>query len=225
MTDTTPIEVDSTWRRFAGPLSALVGLVGVLVLVAVVTTLAFSADDADDTASGYADRVAPDYEAPLFSVNVFLTADGIEPDILYLPAGRKIRLLIQNRDELEHHFRIIGMDTLHLRWLRTPVLSEDEIEYLSEEELAAYGIVDIATLTDQAEIEHVLHHLNPWFERNRDESPSGIKPLGTEVHGWVIRGTNDLMEFFAPVPGEYVAEDVRFPEFTARVIVFDPNGA
>ena len=54
-------------------------------------------------------------------------------------------------------------------------------------------------------------------------SPSGIKPLGTEVHGWVHRGMGDIIEFLALEPGEYVADDVKYPENTARVIVFDPN--
>lgn len=227
MTTTEHLPPDQEGRKaLVGALIGVAGLIVFLVVVGVVTTMAFSNDDGGEHAALglHPDEVAPQYEMSPLNLNVFLTDEGIEPEILWIPAGRRVRLLLQNRGELEHHFRIIGLDPYHLRWLRTPEVSIDEVDGMTPEQLAAYGLGDVAAMSDEAEIEHVLHHINPWFERNRDASPTGIKPIGTEVHGWVIRGTNDLMEFFALVPGEYVAEDVRFPEFTMRVIVFEPPG-
>jgi hypothetical protein len=226
-TDTPPPEAGMDWKRFAGPLSALAGLVGLLVAVGVITTIARSSDGGDTTGlagnggAGYV--VEADATVPALNVNVDLYDDRIEPEIIFLPAGRPIRLVITNRTEHEHHFRIKGLEPTALRWMEVPEVDEYDAASMSPEELAAYGFAEAATITDEAELAHYFHHLTPQMVPSRPASPSGIKPLGTEVHGWVIRGTKDLIEFFALEPGEYVADNPRFPEITARVIVFDPS--
>ena len=83
--------------------------------------------------------------------------------------------------------------------------------------------IDIAGVTDEAEMEHLLHHLAPSWAPTKAESPSGIKPVGLDVHGYVSLGTNDVLTFFALQTGEYVSEDVLYPELTGRVVVFAPS--
>ncbi len=200
--------------------------VGALALVAA----ACSSDDADGdllVAGGDRERVTvqPDLTATALNVNVRLTDEGIEPNIIFLPAGRPIRLVLTNHGSTEHHFRIKGLIPTQLRWMEVPEIDEYDIESMSSSDLIAYGIEEAASITDEAELAHYMHHLIPSFVPQKAASPTGINPLGTEVHGYVIRGGKDVMEFFALQTGEYMADDVRFPEFTARVIVFDGSGA
>jgi len=200
--------------------------VGALALIAA----ACSSDDAagDQLVAG-GDRprvtVQPDFSAAALNVNIRLTDEGIEPNIIFLPAGRPIRLVLTNHGSTEHHFRIKGLVPTQLRWMEVPEIDEYDVASMSTSDLAAYGIAEAANITDEAELAHYLHHLIPTFVPQKAASPTGIKPLGTEVHGYVTRGRLDVMEFFALQTGEYIADDVRFPEFTARVIVFDGSGA
>jgi hypothetical protein len=226
-TTQTPPPADTDWKRFIGPLSALFGLVALLVAIGIVTTAARSSDGDSSgitSASGAAPyTVEPALDQPPLNINVDLYADRIEPEIIFIPAGRPIRLVLTNRTESEHHFRIKGLVPTSLRWMEVPEVDEYDIASMSPEELAAYGFEEAASITDEAELAHFAHHLTPQMVPTKAASPSGIKPLGTEVHGWVMRGTKDLLEFLALQPGEYEADNPRFPEITARVIVFDPS--
>lgn len=227
MTEKPPPEAGMDWKRFAGPLSALAGLVGILIAIGVITTIARSADDADNTgliSDGDSVIVEPDFTLSPLNINVSLSEDGIEPEIIFIPAGRPIRLVLTNRGLAEHHFRIKGLVPIELLWMVFPEIDEYEIASMSPEDLVAYGFEEAATITDAAELEHFAHHLMPQMMPTKAESPSGIKPLATEVHGYVARGGLDVMEFVVLKTGEYEAEDVRFPEFTARVIVFAATG-
>ena len=196
---------------------------------ALVATACSSGDSSGEllVAGGNRERVTvqPDLTATALNVNVRLTDEGIEPNIIFLPAGRPIRLVLTNHGSTEHHFRIKGLIPTQLRWMEVPEIDEYDIESMSSSDLIAYGIEEAANITDEAELAHYMHHLIPSFVPQKAASPTGIKPLGTEVHGYVIRGGKDVMEFFALQTGEYPADDVRFPEFTARVIVFDGSGA
>lgn len=171
-------------------------------------------------------QVQPDLTVNALNVNVLLTDEGIEPDIIFLPAGRPIRLVLKNRGTSEHHFRIKGLIPSQLRWMQVPEIDEYDAESMSPEDLAAYGIMEAAGITDEAELAHYFHHLTPQMVPFKDESPAGIRVLGTEVHGYVgPQAPTEVMEFFALQTGEYIADDVRFPEFTARVIVFAAEGS
>ena len=99
-----------------------------------------------------------------------------------------------------------------------------KLDSMTPEELAQYGI-DIAGVRGEAELEHVLHHLSPTFSPTKKASPNGIRPLGTEVHGYVIPGFGDVIEFFPLSTGRFKAEDVLNPEITGEVVVFAPEAA
>jgi hypothetical protein len=152
--------------------------------------------------------VVPDYSAPTFTVNVTFTDEGYEPDTIFIPAGRQVRLVLRNRGSHEHHYRVVGLIASDIRWLQVPDINEDEI-------LAMEG-----SFIDDAE--HILHHIEPEFVPFKAASLSGIRPLATEVHGYAQNGTSDVVLFFPLQTGTFTAEDVRYPEITGRVIVFDP---
>ena len=214
-------QAEPSFKRFVGPLSALFGLIVLVGACSAVLTAAFSSDDDSAASSDGAVVVEPDRTQTALNINVNLSEEGIEPEIIFIPAGRPIRLVLTNRGLAEHHFRIKGLVPADLTWMEFPEIDEYEIASMSAEDLVAYGLEEAATITDEAELEHFAHHLTPQMMPTKPASPSGIKPLGTEVHGYVTRGGLDVMEFIALQTGEFEAEDVRFPEFTARVIVFD----
>lgn len=194
------------------------------VCVAVVATALLaactSAGDITARSSSTASEprvvVAPNYEAPPVVVNVTMTDEGFEPSTILIPAGRHIRLVLRNRGSVEHHFRIQGLVPIDMKWYLTPDLDEYDLESMTVEELAENGIVG-----DIDDAEHVLHHLTPQFVPFRAESPTGVKPLPGEVHGYALLGTLDVMTFFASQTGTYESQDVLYPELTGRVIVYE----
>ena len=155
--------------------------------------------------------VVPDYEAPTFFVNVTFTDTGFEPETVHIPAGRQVRLVLRNRGSLEHHYRVVGLAASEVRWLMVPEVDEEEQLEMEAES----GFVDDA--------DHILHHLEPQFVPFKPASLSGIRPLPGEVHAYAQTGTSDVVLFFPLEVGTFIVEDVRHPEITGRVIVFDPG--
>ena len=202
-------------------------LAGALVLALVAG--ACSSDDGSESGAGSTGReqeivtVQADLSMPPLNVNVVLTDDGFEPDFIFLPAGRQIRLVLRNRGTTEHHFRIQGLIPAQLRWMLTPEIDESEVDDLSLEELMDLGIGPVDA-SSEADLSHLVHHLTPSFVPTKPMSPTGIKPLGTEVHGYVTLGATEVMTFFALQTGQFISEDVRFPEITGRVKVFATDG-
>lgn len=161
--------------------------------------------------------VLPNLDAPTVVINITLTDEGFEPSTVFIPAGRHIRMVLRNRGFSEHHFRIPGLVPVSMTWFQPSELDEYDIETMTKEELASYGITD----DDMDNLEHVLHHLTPQFLPAKPESPSGITPLFGEVHGYASAGDVEIMSFFASNTGTFVSEDVLFPEITGRVVVFE----
>jgi hypothetical protein len=178
--------------------------------------------DATLTAGGAGSResvtVEPDFSMAPLPINIKLTDEGFDPEIIFIPAGRRIRLILRNHGTTEHHFRINGLIPAQMRWMLFPEIDEYEVASMTNEELIDYGI---AGVTDIGELTHLVHHLKPSFVPFKDVSPAGVKPLGTDVHGYVTLGRTEVMTFIALQTGEYAARDVLFPEITGRVIVFE----
>ena len=173
-----------------------------------------------EPAGDTADWVEPDLESDDLVVNVVLTDEGPEPETVFIPAGRHIKMVFRNRGMHEHHYRVVGLVPEDVAWILVPEIYEDELEGLTEEELEALGLggpID--------DIEHVLHHILPVFVPFREESRSGIKPLANEVHAYAQRGGVDIITFYATNTGRFQVEDVRYPELTtdAEVVVFLPS--
>jgi hypothetical protein len=154
--------------------------------------------------------VAPDPDAPEYVVSVSMTDDGYDPHTLFLPAGRQVRLVLRNRGETEHHYRVVGLDASEIRWYLYPEMTEDEV-------IAMEG-------GDVDDVEHVMHHLTPQFVPFRQESLAEIRPLSTEVHGYAEPGGHDVVLFYPTSVGSFAVQDVFHPAITGKVVVFDPGG-
>ena len=209
---------ETQWRRRT--------MAGVLVfsLAAAGCTGTPDTSGSDGRNGGGAEQVfvTPNYDDPTVVVNVTLTDEGFEPPTILIPAGRHIRLVIRNRGSHEHHFRVSGLIPAEMTWLLPAQVDEYDIDSMSEGELAAIGI-DLSE--DATDMEHLLHHLSPSFVPFKEESRSGIKPLPNEVHGYASRGGFDVMSFFAINTGVFISQDVRYPDLTGRVIVFEAGGS
>lgn len=188
------------------------------VVALVVSGCTSAAEDqvADDSVSAAAAFVPPSYEKDSLVVNVAITDDGFDPSTVFIPAGRHIRLVVRNHGTGEHHLRVAGLIPAEMSWLLEPEIDAYDIDSLSPGELAALGITG-----DIDDLEHVLHHLTPSFVPYKEASPSGIKPLSNEVHGYVTPGKLEVMSFFATNPGAFVVEDVLHPEIIGRAVVFE----
>jgi hypothetical protein len=168
--------------------------------------------------AGAQEVVAPDYTSNPVVVNISLSDDGFEPETVFLPAGRRAKLILRNRGRGEYHFRVVGLIPAEMSWVMVPEIDAYDVDSMSPEDLEALGLTG-----DIDDIDHVLHHLTPVYVPFRETSPAGIKPLANEVHGYVTQGKTDVLDFFPTNVGSFVVEDVLHPGTTGKVVVFDPS--
>ena len=187
-----------------------------LVLAACNAGSDGSGENSSDTADGGQVLVTPDLTVDTIVVNVAMTDTGFEPSTIFLPAGRHVELVLRNRGEHEHHYRIAGLIPFDLEWYVYPDMDGYVLDEMTDEERADLGIDE-----DEPDLDHVMHHLVPNAVPFKGPSMSGISPLPNEVHGYAQRGQKDVMGFFPLSIGEFVVEDVRYPELTGRVVVFE----
>lgn len=184
----------------------------VSLLLVVALTSCSSTEVGPQGEEGGSVVVSQDLEARTFMVNVFLTDEGFDPSIVFVPAGRQIRLTLRNRGTTEHHYRIVGLAPTDLRWRMEAEIDDYDLE--SSPEFADTYVDDV---------EHVLHHLAPSYVPFRAESPNGVRPIGNEVHGYAASGKIDVVTFYALETGSYTAVDALHPEIEGTLIVFDPT--
>lgn len=139
-------------------------------------------------------------DLPALTVSVYLKESGIEPASLFLPRGRRVRLVVRNHDRTEHHYRIVGLVPQDLLW-RDPGAGAEDVD-----------------LTDE-EAEMASHH-ETGFLPYRATSRSGIRPFGDEVHGYARGGEFDVVLFTPTNTGTFTVECPLHPEETGKVIVF-----
>jgi len=178
------------------------GTIGLLLaIVAGAVLVACGGADDGATDEGPAATFTPDVESPLFTVNIDTTTDGFDPPSVQVPAGRSIQLILRNRDTVERHYLVVGLEPTEMLWLAGP---EDMVweEGISEED-------------------HESHHAKGFVEW-RGTSPSGIKPTLTEVHAYAIGGGVDVVHFYALTPGTYEVRDPLHPEVVGKLTVFAP---
>ena len=61
-----------------------------------------------------------------FTVNVAIGDTGIQPTAVFIPAGRRVQLLLRTRGVSEHHYRIEGLVPDNPLWLAEPDSAMDE---------------------------------------------------------------------------------------------------
>lgn len=187
----------------------------VVIVLSAMTSACTGGDEAETGTTDAVTMVAQDLEADTFVVNVKLTDEGFEPSRILIPAGNHVRLVLRNHGDHEHHYRVAGLIVSDLAWYQEADFSEDEIASMTPEELEAIGVTG-----DIDDAEHVSHHLAPTWVPYKEPSFSGIKPIGNEVHGYAQRGQIDVLSFYPLSVGSFVVEDVRYPEITGEVVVF-----
>jgi cytochrome c-type biogenesis protein len=134
------------------------------------------------------------------TLNVAVSDTGIEPPVLFVPAGRPVQLLVRNRGTVEHHYHVVGMVPDDLTWVTR-------------------GVAETGTGSDG---DH--DHHNRAFVRTRSASPAGITPVGNEVHAYVTPAQGlDVVLFTATRTGTFVVKCDLHPEHVGRLTVFDPS--
>jgi hypothetical protein len=162
--------------------------------------------------------VPADETASVFNANVVFTADGVDPEILFLPAGHPVRLAFRNRTPDERHYRVAGLVADEVRWLLEPEYTLFDLEQMTPEEQAEIGFDP--TKSDE---EHFLHHMAPSLTAMVDESPEGVQPLPGEVHAYTTGHATELITFYPVMTGRYEVQDVLSGETIGTVIVFAAN--
>ncbi len=184
-------------------------MAGLLPIALVLLACSSSTEEVDATpveaaptvqavATGNGDAPTSEEQLTDFTVNVILTDDGYEPSSVFIPAGRKVRLVVRNRGSTEHHYRVVGLGPENLLWLSEPEGEREE------------GVTDD---------EHESHH-DSEFVPFRATSRAGIRPFGDEVHAYASRSDVDVVLFTALEPGTYLVECPLHPEEAGKVTVF-----
>jgi cytochrome c biogenesis protein CcdA len=168
------------------------------VTVAVVLLFVFGSSPAAQHADHGAAHEATDQPDLYLTVNVAISAAGIEPAAVFVPLGQPVQLMLRNRGTSEHHYRVAGLTPDGLRWL-------DRHEDAPES--AAGGNHD--------------HHIRT-FTATRAPSPAGIAPSGREVHGYVTGARIVDVVLFTPTQtGTFAVACDLHPQETAQFTVFE----
>ncbi len=128
------------------------------------------------------------------SVVVRATDDGFKPTRLRVDAGQPLIFVFQNESETEHHFHIMGLQPVDLRWFQMAVHDLDD-----------YGPDALRTG------ERMTGHMCT--------SDSGICRLGTNVHLHANPHEFDAVGFVAPESGTFLVVCPLHAEMTAELIV------
>jgi cytochrome c-type biogenesis protein len=147
-------------------------------------------------------------EAHAFTLNVFISDEGIEPSTLFVPAGQRVQLVVRNLGATEHHYRVVGLVPRHVRWMADPALATSPLD-------------DVAPLEAEGTADHSMHHPRAFVDW-RAPAPSGITPTGDEVHAYVSAERNlDVLLFTPTNTGTFdVACDLH-AHTIGRLTVFD----
>jgi cytochrome c-type biogenesis protein len=133
-----------------------------------------------------------------FTINVGVSDTAIQPSTVFVPAGRRVQLVLRNRGSAEHHYRVIGLVPDELSWLADGT------------ETGGAGVA-----------EHHDHHRRQ-FVASRGASPAGIRPTGQEVHAYVMPDRPvDAVLFTATRAGTYLVKCDLHPNHLAKLTVLE----
>jgi len=155
------------------------------------------ADAVDHTAHRDADLGRPEV---YLTINVALTDDAMQPSSIFVPLGRRVRLVVRNRGSSEHHYRVVGLVPKDLLWLAQDLPGESAA----------------STITD----EHADHHEEISFVPFRFASMAGVRPTGNEVHAYALPGELDAVSFTATKTGTFSVRCPLHPRIVGTLTVF-----
>jgi len=163
-------------------------------------SIAAEAQSHDAVDHGAAHEALSGSPADYFTLNVAVSDTGIEPSVLFVPAGRPVQLLLRNRGTTEHHYHVVGMVPDELTWVMQ-------------------GSAGTGSAADDSHDHH-----NRTFVRTRAASPAGITPTGNDVHAYVTPAQGlDVVLFTANEAGTFVVQCDLHPEQVGKLTVFDPG--
>ena len=184
-------------RRLQVPRLILWVLIAVGLVSAACSVSGDGGPDADPTVV-----YAPDFELRTINVNIDMSDTGFDPAAIHIPAGRSVQLVLRNRGNTEHHYRVIGLEPAEMIWLA-----------LEQPDVAEAGV---------SEEDHESHHSKAFVDF-RGTSPAGVKPTLSEVHAYAGGREVDVVRFFALTTGVFEVECVLHPEAERGTItVFAP---
>lgn len=185
-------ELMGVWRRL------LVGLMPVGLVLAACSNPAGVSSEANVAAPQGEPATPLDEPVEFLTINVDITDDGIQPPSIFIPAGRRVQLVLRNRGSAEHHFRVPRLVPKDLLWLARPEGAREE------------GVTDE---------EHERHH-DASFVPFRARSPAGIRPMGDEAHAYAAAGGMDVILFTATNTGTFSVQCPLHPGIVGKVTVF-----
>ena len=172
-----------------------------LALMACSTASGAAVDERGEVPSlefttGLADEISKE-----MTVSVDLTDQGFQPSTIFVPMGRRVRLVVRNRGTTEHHYRVVGLEPRDLLW------------HAPEEDTAATDVADDSE-------DHGQHHTDA-FVPYPFESQAGIRPLGDEVHTYVESRADVNALIFTPTKrGTFFVECPLHPDIVGKITVF-----
>jgi len=178
-------------------IAARAGVAGDANVMGVAALQADATDALDHSAHQTVTLGGPDV---YLTINVALTDDAIEPSSIFVPLGRRARLVVRNRGSSEHHYRVLGLVPKDLLWLA--------------QDLPAVSPASV--LTD----DHSDHHAETSFIPFRFASTAGVRPTGTEVHAYARGGELDTVLFTATKTGTFSVRCPLHPEIVGTLRVF-----
>jgi cytochrome c-type biogenesis protein len=193
-----------------GFILAVVGVVGLLGtdLAAQQMSLPGAQADAQHDAHAHADHelappLPPKGLAHAFTINVYVSDSGADPSIVFVPAGRRVQLVLRNLSMAEHHYRVVGLPASDLLWVSEPGSGSAMPENTSDDE------------------DHMMHHARD-FVTSRATSPAGIRPTGHEVHAYVSPARLvDILIFTATQTGTFAVQCDLHHEKIGKMVIFD----
>ena len=142
--------------------------------------------------------------AHAFTINVYISDSGIDPSIVFVPAGRRVQLVLRNLSMAEHHYRVVGLPARDLLWVSEPGSGSAMPEDTSDDDA-----------------DHMMHHARD-FVTSRATSPAGIRPTGREVHAYVSAARLvDILIFTATQTGTFAVQCDLHHETIGKMVVFD----
>lgn len=138
------------------------------------------------------------------TINVDITEEGYRPASISIPVGQMVQLIVRNRTQVEHHYKIVGLVPENLLWLADPVEVTERVEGVTDDE-------------------HDAHHATSYVAW-RAPSPAGILPTGDEVHAWAYQyspgGGKDVVLFAATETGIFQVVCPLHPDMVGEVTVY-----
>jgi hypothetical protein len=115
--------------------------------------------------------------ADLLTVQVQVTKDGFEPQVVAIPQGVRVRVVLTNSDGSEHHFHVAGLHAGEAKWLAS----------------GGHDHGQPATYSDT----HPCNHF----------CPTGICYTKNTLHAYAAPGGHDEVIFTALEKGTFIADD------------------